>query len=90
MNFSISLFQQQSYLDAWETYTELLRNRSSAGGWDYIILTASNESQADSYRRQIEHRLSLIHICIFFILSMTEPPLEVCIAIRYCNYSVPS
>ena len=59
MNFSISLFQQQSYLDAWETYTELLRNRSSAGGWDYIILTASNESQADSYRRQIEHRLSM-------------------------------
>ena len=59
MNFSISLFQQQSYMDAWENYTELLKNRSAAGGWDYIILTASNESQAESYRHQIEHRLKL-------------------------------
>lgn len=59
MNFSISLFQQQSYMDAWETYTDLLKKRSTAGGWDYIILTASNESQAESYRHQIDHRLKL-------------------------------
>lgn len=58
MNFSISLFQQQSYLDAWQTYLEALNNRSGAVRWDYIILTASNESQAVSYRSQIAHRRS--------------------------------
>ena len=25
--------------------------------WDYVILTASNESQAQSYRMQIQYRL---------------------------------
>lgn len=57
MNFNVSLFQQQSYLDAWQTYVDILQGRSGMVGWDYIILTASNEAQAESYREQIEHRI---------------------------------
>lgn len=59
MNFSISLFQQQSYMDAWQTYTDILNNRSGTVCWDYIILTASNEAQAESYQAQICHRLDI-------------------------------
>ena len=50
-----SLFQQQSYNDAWATHEQTL-----SGGfpvWDYIILTASNEDQAQAYREQIAYRL---------------------------------
>lgn len=52
-----SLFQQQSYNDAWDAYT-----LSLSGGfpvWDHVILTASNESQARAYQAQIDYRLSL-------------------------------
>ncbi len=56
MNYK-NLFLQQSYLDSYDTYKNIL-----AGGvhksllWDYIILTASNESQAEAYRDQINYR----------------------------------
>ncbi len=55
MNVAISLFQKQSYEDAWQTYQEQLN-----GGlvWDFVVLTASNEEQAAGYRRQLEHRIS--------------------------------
>ncbi|MBD5537217.1 MAG: bifunctional fucokinase/L-fucose-1-P-guanylyltransferase [Lachnospiraceae bacterium] len=49
------LFLQQSYQDCWETYEKSLRNGSCIL-WDYVILTASNEAQAESYRTQIEYR----------------------------------
>ena len=49
------LFLQQSYQDCWETYEKGLRNGSCIL-WDYVILTASNEAQAESYRTQIEYR----------------------------------
>ncbi|MDE6063124.1 MAG: bifunctional fucokinase/L-fucose-1-P-guanylyltransferase, partial [Lachnospiraceae bacterium] len=49
------LFLQQSYQDCWETYEKSLRNGSCIR-WDYVILTASNEAQAESYRTQIEYR----------------------------------
>ena len=49
------LFLQQSYQDCWEMY-----EKSLSGGacirWDYVILTASNEAQAESYRIQIAYR----------------------------------
>ena len=47
---------QQSYLDSWEDYERSL-NKSNFIRWDYIILTASNEAQAEVYRSQIEYRL---------------------------------
>ncbi|MGN0793722.1 MAG: L-fucokinase [Aristaeellaceae bacterium] len=55
-----SLFQQQSYQDAWTTHV-----RTLAGGqpvWDDVILTASNEEQAGVYREQIARRLRDGHL----------------------------
>ena len=51
-----NLFLRQSYLDAWEDYERSLREENFIK-WDYIILTASNEEQAQTYREQIEYRL---------------------------------
>lgn len=51
-----TLFLQQSYEDCTGQYMELLEKQKMPL-WDYIILTASNESQAQSYRMQIQYRL---------------------------------
>lgn len=51
-----SLFLRQSYLDAYEEYQRSL-NDCETKYWDYVILTASNESQANTYQEQIEYRL---------------------------------
>lgn len=51
------LFLAQSYQDNWADYERSL-SKANFIKWDYIILTASNESQAKSYRRQIDYRLA--------------------------------
>ena len=51
-----SLFLRQSYQDNWEDYKRSLYKKNFAK-WDYIILTASNEEQANAYRGQISYRL---------------------------------
>lgn len=51
-----NLFLQQSCLDSWEDYTDSLE-KTYFIRWDYVILTASNEAQADTYREQIAFRL---------------------------------
>lgn len=51
-----NLFLRQSYLDCWEDYKRSLQ-KTNVIKWDYIILTASNESQAEAFRAQIEKRL---------------------------------
>ena len=51
-----NLFLRQSYLDSWEDYERSLREENYIK-WDYIILTASNEEQAQTYREQIAYRL---------------------------------
>ncbi|MFA9376709.1 MAG: L-fucokinase [Lachnotalea sp.] len=51
-----NLFLRQSYKDAWTDYEKSLTKKYFIK-WDYIILTASNEEQADAYRMQIENRL---------------------------------
>ncbi|MBQ8475393.1 MAG: bifunctional fucokinase/L-fucose-1-P-guanylyltransferase [Clostridia bacterium] len=50
-----SLFLSQSYLDCWDDYNRSL-NRENFPVWDFIILTASNEQQAEGYMMQIEER----------------------------------
>ena len=55
MNNLTSLFLSQSYQDTWEDYNRSLSSENFPK-WDYIILTASNENQAESYRSQIESR----------------------------------
>lgn len=51
-----NLFLRQSYKDAWTDYENSL-NKKYFVKWDYCILTASNEEQAQAYRVQIEERL---------------------------------
>ncbi|RDY31782.1 fucose pyrophosphorylase domain-containing protein [Lachnotalea glycerini] len=51
-----NLFLRQSYKDAWTDYEKSLTKKYFIK-WDYVILTASNEEQADAYRIQIESRL---------------------------------
>ena len=50
-----SLFLSQSYQDTWDDYIRSL-NSDMVPGWDYIILTASNQNQAEGYWHQIESR----------------------------------
>lgn len=50
------LFLQQSYQDCWEAYEKSLKSNTYIK-WDYVILTASNEAQAESYRMQIADRI---------------------------------
>lgn len=51
----ISLFLSQSYHDAWDDYIRSL-NRPHFAHWDYVILTASNEQQAEGFRVQLRER----------------------------------
>ena len=55
MNTYKSIFLQQSYRDAWDEYVRSLH--ADAANWDYILLTASDENQAQTYRTQIEYRV---------------------------------
>lgn len=50
-----SLFLAQSYQDTWDDYNRSLTNPNFLC-WDYVILTASNEGQAVTFRMQIEER----------------------------------
>ncbi len=52
-----NLFLRQSYLDAWEDYENCLK-KSNFIWWDMVILTASNEAQAEAYTQQINYRLN--------------------------------
>ncbi|HJA91994.1 MAG TPA: bifunctional fucokinase/L-fucose-1-P-guanylyltransferase [Candidatus Eisenbergiella merdipullorum] len=51
-----NLFLRQSYLDSWTDYESSL-SKPSFIKWDYLVLTASNEEQARTYREQIDYRL---------------------------------
>ena len=56
---NISLYLSQSYQDSWSDYQRSLKSPSFPV-WDYIILTASNEHQAETFRLQIESRREYI------------------------------
>lgn len=51
-----ALFLAQSYMDTWDDYERSL-TRDGFPLWDYIVLTASNENQAEGFRAQINERL---------------------------------
>ena len=51
-----NLFLRQSYLDNWTEYEKSLA-REDYPKWDYVLLTASNEDQAEAYRQQLIYRL---------------------------------
>jgi len=50
-----ALFLAQSYKDTWDDYIRSL-TRENFAHWDYIILTASNEQQAEGFRAQLKER----------------------------------
>lgn len=50
-----SLFLSQSYQDAWADYSRALVSPQFVH-WDHVILTASNEQQAEGFRVQLEER----------------------------------
>lgn len=54
-----SLFLSQSYLDTWEDYKRSV-TLDEFPVWDYIILTASNENQAEGYREQLKIRQNFL------------------------------
>ena len=55
MEHLTSLFLSQSYADTWDDYKRSLI-RPDFLCWDYIILTASNEQQAEGFRAQLAQR----------------------------------
>lgn len=55
MENMISMFLSQSYQDSWDDYVRSI-NKTNFARWDYVILTASNEQQAEGFRRQLEMR----------------------------------
>ena len=50
-----NIFLGQSIEDAWAEYRKSLKKKNYIN-WDFVILTASNEAQAEVYRLQIENR----------------------------------
>ncbi len=56
---NISLYLAQAYSDAWEDYQRSLKN-TSFPVWNYIVITASNEHQAEGFRKQIEARAGFL------------------------------
>ena len=57
MRTQTSLFLSQSYQDTWDDYQRAL-TRENFSSWDYVVLTASNERQAEGFLAQIEERRS--------------------------------
>ena len=55
MSKQTSLFLSQSYQDTWDDYQRCLTNEYFSC-WDYVILTASNEHQAEIFRGQLAQR----------------------------------
>ena len=50
-----SIFLSQSYQDCWDDYIRSIKSQDFPR-WDYIVLTASNEQQAECFRKQIDER----------------------------------
>ena len=50
-----ALYLSQSYQDAWDDYNRSLKSPAFPA-WDFIVLTASNDHQADAFRAQIQAR----------------------------------
>lgn len=54
-----SLFLSQSYQDCWDDYCRSMKS-AVFPQWDYIVLTASDEQQAEGFRRHLEARAGFL------------------------------
>lgn len=64
-----NLFLRQSYIDSWSEYQNWLEREK---GWDFIVLTASNEAQALGYRQEIAWRKAQGYLpagCEYLVLA---------------------
>lgn len=50
-----SMFLSQAYQDCWDDYNRSVKLKNFPR-WDYVILTASNDQQAEWFREQIEEQ----------------------------------
>ena len=53
------LFLSQSYHDTWDDYVRSL-HRPNFPVWDYVVITASNEQQAEGFRAQLSARAEFL------------------------------
>ena len=65
------LFLSQSYQDTWDDYIRSLSSETFPV-LDYVILTASNEDQAEGYRMQIEQRKDYLPTATHWIYRCAE------------------
>lgn len=95
MSNYMALFLSQSYQDAWDDYQRSLRNESFPV-WDYVILTASNEQQAEGFRAQLEARKDFLPSRTHFAVISDEGGVRVgsggatLSVIRYIRQREPS
>lgn len=54
-----SVHLAHSYRDSWSDYQRSLKSRSFPV-WDHVVITASNEHQAEGYRQQLKARKNLL------------------------------
>ena len=71
MNNFVPIFLSQSYQDTWDDYMHSLSSESFPV-WDYVILTASNEDQAEGYRMQISQRINYLPVRTHFAVIPDE------------------
>lgn len=65
------LFLSQSYQDTWDDYIRSLSSESFPV-WDYVILTASDENQAEGYRMQVDQRKDYLPAATHFAVIPDE------------------
>lgn len=68
---SVAFYLSQSYQDAWADYQRALNNPSFPV-WDYVVLTASNEHQAEGFRKQLESRRPYLPLRTDFLVVPDE------------------
>ena len=66
-----SLYLAQSYEDAWADYQRSLTGLEIPA-WDYVVLTASNEHQAEGFRAQLESRRGFLPTRTQFVVIPDE------------------
>ena len=70
------LYLSQSYSDAWADYLRSCKSMSFPT-WDYVILTASNEHQAEGFKAQIIARKSMLPQRTQFVVIPDENGMRV-------------
>ena len=73
MDRMTSLYLSQSYNDSWDDYSRSLV-RPDFPHWDYVVLTASNEQQAECFRAQLDRRKAAGHLPLGTCFSVIPDP----------------